>query len=346
MSKNFLILSLSLFIIGASDCEGTSKDRMLKLSVEVKPVAAQVVKLPDGRTIDFPYVANALFYYSVMTDPHFIIDHPIHSGYPTVGTSSFLHEETDDEVLARWGFINPDFKKFGVTLPTNPPCIDRSPELKLFANVIAFELIGGGGIHGGYPGIPVGGSLKFDSTQLSVTLQSEDPLSGKPIAIDAGRASESKLSVGIDFMGMAGLDFFFKTPLFKVVNSAFQNSITNLVTAHMQRLDVGSWLQAWQSKIIFDPKISDGDTHLVMRGGHRANVRVGDTFSVYNMHYKWIDDKACEAPLDYSAIYPSHSIAEIRVVEVASDISIGLVTKSTNEKIESGAITKILQLRK
>lgn len=346
MSKFFLILSLSFFIIGASDCAGQSKDRFLKLSVEVKPVAAQVVKLPDGRTIDFPYIANALFYYSVMADPHFMIDNPIQSGYPTVGTASLLHEETDDELLSRWGFINSDYKTFGVEMPINPPCIEHAPELKLFANVIAFELVGSGGIHGGYPGVPVGGSLKFDSTQLSVTVQTEDPLKGVPIAIDAGRASESKLSAEIDFMGMAGLDFFLKTSLFNVVTAAFRDSLKNLITAHLQRLNVPSWTQAWQSKVIFDPVISNGDTHLAMRSGWRANVRVGDTFSVYNMHYKWVDDKVCEGQLFYAIPHPAEPIADIRIVEVGQDVSIGLVTRATSVKVDAGAITKIIQLKK
>ncbi len=344
MRHTFLLVSmLSFFIVGASDCEGDQpKDRYLRLSVDVKPVAAQVVKLPDGRTIDFPYVANALFYFAVMKDPHFIIDRPIQAGYPS---AKFLREESDDEILNRWGFTGRQ-KAIQFNMPKNPPCLHYSPELKLFANVVAFELVGGGGIHGGYPGVPVGGSLKFETSQLSVTLQSEDPLSGKPIAIDAGKSYENKLSLDVDYMGVVGLDFFLKTPLFKVVHSAFAESISNLIDVHMSRLNVKSWAEAWQSKIIFDPVISNGDTHLAMRGGWRSNVHVGDSFSVYNMHYKWVDDKECEAPLDYSIPHPAEPIAEVRVVEVGQDVSVGIVTTANADyHVEKGAITKIKALK-
>lgn len=359
MKIKFIGLSLlSIFIMGASDCQGEDpKERYLRLSVDVKPVAAQVVKLPDGRTIDFPFVANALFYYTVMKDPHFIIDRPILTNYPSApgaGGSFKLTEATDDDMLDRWGFArhqyddeDPDKKSFSKTaMPENPACIHYAPALNLFANVVAFELVGSGGIHGGYPGVPVGGSLKFDKSQLSVTLQSEDPLSGKPIAIDAGRASEWKMSASIDYLSMIGLDFFFKTPIFKVVNSAFQDSVNHLVDVHMKRMNVKNWVNAWESKIIFDPVISNGDTHLAMRGGWRANVRVGDTFAVYNMHYKWVDDKVCEG-LDYAIPNPAEPVAEIRIVEAGQDVSIGLVTSASKDyRVDAGAITKVKALVK
>ncbi len=354
--KTLKLILLAGISICVSACEDEKpKERYLRLPADIRPVRAQVVRLPDGKTIDFPYVANALFYYSVMMDPHFLIDKPITVGIQDSNlTSKAINDhETDDDLLIRWGFrkVNGEFgihqmqKSFSEEQETLQ-CLVHAAEIKLAANVIAFELVGSGGIHGGYPGVPVGGSLGFDLSQLSLTLGSEDPLTGKPISIDAGKSYETKLRGEIDFMGMAGLDFFFKTPLFTVVASAFKDAIKNLVERHMDSLNVSSWTQAWQSKIVFDPVISDGDTHLAMRGGWRANVRVGDTFEVYNMHYKWMGEE-CNSQLDYSLPNPSFPVAEIRVIETGQDISKALVTSASKDyRVTSGAIVKIKKLVK
>ena len=350
-----------IFLIGMSVCvvaceDDKPKERYLRLSADIRPVKAQVVKLPDGKTIDFPYVANALFYYSVMMDPHFLIDKPITLGiqdgsFPSSKAVSV--QEADDELLVRWGFkkVAGEFRdqqmEKAFSEEVEPlQCLVHAAEIKLAANVIAFELIGSGGIHGGYPGVPVGGSLNFDRSELSVTLGSEDPLTGRPITIDAGKSYENKLRGEVDYMGIAGLDFFFKTPLFKVVAGAFKDALKNLVDRRMDQLDIGDWTKAWQSKIIFDPVISDGDTHLAMRGGSRANVRVGDTFEVYNMHYKWMGEE-CNSPLDYAMPNPSTPVAVIRVVETGNDVSKALVTSASKEyRVSAGAIVKIKQLAK
>lgn len=352
---------IGFMAMGVESCEGTSKERYLRLSADVGPVKAQIIKLPDGRIIDYPYIANALFYYALMRDPHFIIDRPIQVGYPTVTSTvggiqkSRLLADSDEVLLARYGFI----KKAGAgraslfSKATEVPiCIAQSPEVRLSGNVITFELIGGGGVHVGYPGggggIPggMGGSLNLETTRLSVTLQSEDPLSRRPIAIDEGHASEVKLDASFNYMGFIGLDFFFKTPLFGVVTSAFQESIDNLVTTHMSRMSVQKWTEAWQSKVIFDPVIADGDTHIAIRGGWRANIRKGDQFSVFNMHYKWIGSE-CESTLDYAIAHPLEPIAEITVVEAAQDVAVARVTKTSQDyQVTPGAIVKIISLAK
>lgn len=352
--KLILLIGIS---IGVSACEDEKpKERYLRLPADIRPVKAQVVKLPDGKTIDFPYVANALFYYSVMLDPHFLIDKPI-----TVGTeddNNFLSkaiaaEETDEERLVRWGFRRSVTGEFGVHQKSfqaeeenRLQCLAHKAEIKLAANVIAFELIGSGGIHGGYPGVPVGGSLNFSRSELSVTLGSEDPLTGRPITIDAGKSYEDKLKGEVEYMGMVGLDFFFKTSLFKVVAGSFKDALKNLVESHMEQMDADSWTEVWQSKIIFDPVISNGDTHLAMRGGSRANVRVGDTFEVYNMHYKWMGEE-CNSQLDYAMPDPSFPVAEMRVIEVGKDVSKALVLSTSKDyRVTTGAIIKIKKLVK
>lgn len=357
--KKIKLMFLTVFVLSNTACEEEKpKDRFLRLAADIRSVKAQVVRLPDGRTIDFPYVANALFYYSVMMDPHFLIDNPIAIGTEDSSThaKASLVQVSDDELLERWGFksqkVVNEFNEFGemskaLAAEEEPlQCLFHVPEIKLAASVIAFELTGSGGIHGGYPGVPVGGSLNFDRSQLSVTLGSEDPLTGKPIAIDAGKSYENKLRGELDYMGVIGLDFFLKTPLFKVVAGSFVDALKNLVKTHMERLDVDSWKEAWQSKVIFDPVISDGDTHLAMRGGWRANVRVGDTFNVYNMHYKWMGEE-CNSPLDYALPNPALPVAQIRVVETGQDVSKGLVISASNDyRVTAGAVVKIKELVK
>ncbi len=358
--KKIKILLLTLLVIFNAGCEDEEKpkERYLRLSADVRAVKAQVVRLPDGRTIDFPYVANALFYYAVMIDPHFLIDRPITIGNdtPVTQAKTAAYRETDEDLLIRWGFKKAAFNEFGGDYdgmfkandiePDPNQCLYHAPEIKLNANVIAFELIGSGGIHGGYPGVPVGGSLNFDRSQLTVTLGSEDPLTGKPITIDAGKSYENKLRGELDYMGVVGLDFFLKTPLFKVVAGSFKDALKNLVGAHMERLNVANWKGAWQSKVIFDPVISDGDTHIAIRGGWRANIRVGDKFEVYNMHYKW-NGEECNSSLDYALPNPAMPVAEIRVVETGQDVAKGLVISALKDyRVTSGAIVKIKELVK
>ena len=352
--KILFVSLLSFAQLGVDSCDGDKpKERYLRLSADVGPVKGQVIRLPDGRIIDFPYIANALFYFALMRDPHFIIDRPIHIGYPVVGAKQKASSlvEADDELLARYGFLKTN--KLNQRLNFSkakevPVCIDQSPEIRLSGNVIAFELIAGGGVHAGYPGggspLPIGGSLNLDNTRLSVTLQSEDPLTQKPMAIDEGHASEVKLDFSFDYMGFVGLDFFFKTPLFSVVTNAFQESIDNLVTTHMARMNVQKWTEVWQSKVIFDSVIADGDTHIALRGGWRANIRKGDQFNVYNMHYKWVG-KECESPLDYSIASPFESIAEVVVVEAGQDVAVARVIKASQDyQVSPGAIVKIKTL--
>ncbi|MDZ4660316.1 MAG: hypothetical protein SGJ18_01720 [Pseudomonadota bacterium] len=348
--KVLLIGVLSFTLMGVDSCTGDDpKERYLRLSADVGPVKGQIIKMPDGRIIDFPYIANALFYYALMRDPHFIIDRPIQIGYPVIAgrQKTSLYVESDDSLLARYGFFKHSVSSFAKAKEV-PKCLDQSPEIRLSGNVISFELIAGGGIHAGYPGggspLPVGGSLSLNNTRLSVTLQSEDPLTKKPIAIDEGHASEVKLDGSFDYMGFIGLDFFFKTPLFKVVTNAFQESIDNLVNTHMTRMNVEKWTDVWQSKVIFDSVIADGDTHIAVRGGWRSNIRKGDQFSVYNMHYKWVGIE-CESPLDYSISHPLESIAEVIIVEAGQDIAIARVTKASQDyRIDPGALVKIKEL--
>ncbi len=349
--NKFYLLTIFPLILG---CEDQQDDkRYLRMTADAGRIQAQVVKVDEKRTIDFPYIANALFYFSLMKDPHFIIDKPIQMNYtpmPTGPVSQKSSFKTGDEgLLSKFGFTNR--KTASLAEVEDLSCLHFTPEIRIGGAVVMFELVAGGGIHIGYPGGGgigtkggMGGSLNFELMRLSLILNTEDPLTNKPIAIDEGHSNEIKIDGSFDYMGYGGLDFFFKTPLFTVVVSALQKAITSLVETHQSRMGVTSWDDVWQSKIIFDSVIADGDTQIAMRGGWRSNIHKDDQFYVYNVHYKWTGE-SCNSPLDYSIAQPASPIAEIKIVEVGEDVSIGRVTAiSQNDSIKAGAIVRVKSL--
>jgi hypothetical protein len=243
------------------------------------------------------------------------------------------------------------------TTPTTasevPMCVYDLPHAKLAGEVVSFEANWGVGVGIGYgtdgATIPTGGvagSVKFKSSRLQMGLRSTHTLTGQILGAAPGVASQSEVNFGLDLASaLLGLDFFYKTPLAKVVTSAMDKSLDKVVEDMItQKSAKNSWDDVWESRVIYDPEISDNDTYIAMRGGYRYNMRVGDTFTISNMHYKWENDaKPCESPLKYEI--PGNAIAQVEVVQVGDNVAVAKVTKYLAEEIiKPGAQVKILNL--
>lgn len=283
----------------------------------------------------------------------------------------------DEQVLGKYGFMDQLAEKAEAALVSNsrnslapsianqsatataanpnevPLCVYDLPHSKLQGEVVSFEANWGVGVGVGYgtdgTQIPTGnvaGSVKFNSARLQMGLRNTHLLSNEILGAATGVASQSTVNFSLNILtALLGLDFFYKTPLANVVTSAMDKSLDKVVEDMIAQKSANkTWDEVWESRVIYDPEISDNDTYIAMRGGYRYNMRVGDTFSISNMHYKWSDDsKPCESTLKYEI--PGNKLAEVEVVQVGNNVAVAKVTKwLVEENIKAGAQVKILKL--
>lgn len=74
IAKRLTVVPCALLLMGNEKCEEPKeKVRRLKMDVELQTLRAQDIRLPSGEIINFPYLANALFYREVINHDHFVI---------------------------------------------------------------------------------------------------------------------------------------------------------------------------------------------------------------------------------------------------------------------------------
>ena len=193
----------------------------------------------------------------------------------------------------------------------------------------------------------VSGKVDFSQSKLEIGLRTDDPLTQLPLAIADGIAHESKTKFGINFaLGISlGLDFFFKTPMADVIREAMDKGLADMTKTIIRDADKGTWEDAWETRILYAPEVSNGDTHFGIRGGTRAGVKSGDTFVVRNMVAKWTG-APCSSRLEWAIASSEEPLAEVIVELPGKDISIVRVVKYLrDERIEPGAQVKILALK-
>lgn len=375
-----IVLAIAGLSMGQEGCE-EAKTRVLKLDVEVGRIAAQPITLPTGETINFPYVANSLYYRSVMNSDHFVMMNPVPAPAATTAATqaslsskvvSGLAAKGDGEIsshdvtiLEKYNFLSSMNKKVtsgvnakavsqSAALSALPICLYDLPQAQLKGEVVSFEANWGVGVGIGYGanGSPidsgkVSGSVKFNSSRLDVGMRAEDPLNHLLMAQAAGVSHQSTINLGVDFnVGVPiGLDLFFKTPLATVVTSAFDKGLTKIIDDFIKmRSNKNSWDDVWESRVLYDPELVDNDTYIGFRGGYRYGMKKGDTFNVTNMYYKWEKDP-CTSALKYKITRTPTPVAEVEVVNVGDNIAVARVTKYLIEqRIEPGAQVMLLKL--
>jgi hypothetical protein len=180
-----MIAGLSM---GNEGCEEKPESaRVLKMDIEIGALKGRMVRLPNGESVDFPYVANSLFYRQVINHDHFVIGNPVPSSLGLLSSGgSFKTMKADDassgeaapsglvsgkdvSVLDQYGLLKStriegasllsgemkerevvEGKATASAVTKLPACLYDLPQALLGGEVISFEATGGGGIGIGY----------------------------------------------------------------------------------------------------------------------------------------------------------------------------------------------------
>ena len=392
-----LVTCIAGLSMGNQSCQpvSTAGARILKMDIDVGTLNAKTVTLPDGETVDFPYVVNSLFYQQVMKNDHFVINNPIAttstktsgSSSKTLSSSSLGNHRAsesaaeiavnDASLLQKFGFLKSGVAEelrsesatntvhanaasvanASASAPADPnACLYDLPQATMGGEVDSFAVTGGGGISVGYTtgGVSsttttgIGGTLQYTAATLQMGFNTVDPLTSNVIVVADGVSVQSKIAASVAFPAGGvplGLNFFYNTPIAKAISSSMDKGLASMVKQYTKMLSTtGNWNDVWESRVVFDPQISDQDTTVAMRGGYRAGVQVGDQFSVTNLHYSW-EGASCNSLLKYKVPLSSTPIAVIRVIAVGDNVSVAqVVSYSGDTKIQSGAQVKISQL--
>lgn len=234
-----------------------------------------------------------------------------------------------------------------------PACLYNLPQAKLGGEVVSFDTNFGAGLSIGYgangsvtSSVGLGGSAQFTSTRLQMGLRAVDPLNDLIMAAAKGISNQSDVKFKVNILSaLLGLDFFFKTPIASVVSGAIDKSLAAVVTdLTNQRSTTGSWGDAWESRVVYDPEVVSGDTRILIRGGTRYGMVVGDKFSVTNMRYKWVGE-ACTSALQYKVPITPTPVANVEIIAVGDNVAVATVTSHlTEDHIMPGAQVKLVQM--
>ncbi|MCM2281577.1 MAG: hypothetical protein NDI61_06995 [Bdellovibrionaceae bacterium] len=232
-------------------------------------------------------------------------------------------------------------------------CLYDSPQAILGGEVISFETSRGTSVRVGYAQngstltSNAAGSVRFEQTKLDLRMRTDDPLSRQGVVVGDGTSYSSKVDVRVDFMpGIPiGLDFFYKTALADVIKKAMDKSLAQIVARYKKQMGGReSWDDVWESRVLYDPVIADNDTHIAIRGGYRASIRIGDRFRVTNAHYVW-EGAECSSTLRYRIPLTMDAGALAEVVSVGDNVAVARVLENPSESaILPGAIVKIESL--
>lgn len=383
------MLALAGLSMGNQSCEEAPKTRVLKMDVEISSLKGRVIRMPTGETIDFPYIANSLFYRQVINHDHFVIANPVPTslGFAAAkGTFKMqaikdsastalapdgLVSSKDVSVLDAFGLLKNtraegaalmngsksqrevvEGKATATAVKALPSCLYEMPQALLGGEVISFEATWGAGIGIGYNPSGdlsggLGGRVNFSSSKLELGLRTDDPLTKQVISIGDGVSRQSKVNFGIDFSSglPIGLDFFFNTPITDVIRAGMDDGLDQIVEKYKSMLSINKdWNEVWESRVIYDPEIVNGDTHVAINAGYRGGVQVGDTFSLSNLHYAW-EGAACYTRLKYKIPSTTTPIASGEVVSVGDNVAVLKITYLMEQQIQPGAQVKVLKLK-
>lgn len=381
----FAIAGLSM---GNQKCEETPvAARNLKMNVEIGTLKGRQVRMPSGEVVDFPYVANSLFYRQVINHDHFVLTnepptalglaaskgvfktHSTKASASAEAAPSGLVSAKDISVLDKYNLLRKtraqaaeimsgrlttkeavEGKSEALAVEVLPACLYEMPQATIGGEIISFEATYGVGVgigynNGGDLGANVGGHVDFSSSKLELGLRADDPLLQQVIAIGDGVSRQSNVKFGIDVLSsLLGLDFFYKTPITDVIRNGMNDGLNQIVTAIQNQKAPGkTWNDAWEARVLYDPELTNGDTHIAFNAGSRSAIQIGDEFTISNMHYKW-EGAACYTRLKYSIPSRPTPIASIKVVSVGDNVAVGKVTYLIEETIKPGAQVKLSKL--
>jgi hypothetical protein len=182
------ISALGFLSMGNQSCEQAPAARVLKMEIDVGNVEARVIRLPNGEVVDFPFIANSLFYRQVMNQGHFNIANNIPTvpgtapgakaltaassqagklraqRFDILGTSASNYSLSDEQILARFGLKRPaptSDSSLNLTSPgsvsakatgaaDDVSCLLDAPQAVVKGEVVSFAATWGVGVGVGY----------------------------------------------------------------------------------------------------------------------------------------------------------------------------------------------------
>jgi hypothetical protein len=385
LNKHNIAALLVATIVTQISLPANAAQRYLKMRAHVGNIAAKPVTLPSGEVVDFPYVANALFYSQVFTHGYFEesnhLEHvleEVKSDTGTVNNSEFSTKAfsedartNSDAALLQKYFGDSRSSSGGAGLmktasvdggntngPENTPiCQYNQPAVKLNGAVIAYELAFGGGITVGYNGKenhPIkgaNGSFNLKSSRLDMQFEAIDPLFSRPGAPARIATAPVQKNV-IDLDLSVGLDIGFPIGINFFMRGSIPNAIRKAITGGLTAVikeyqkQRGDWSKIWESRVIYS-KLADYDDFIAIAGGERSYIHVGDQFRIKNMYWSWAG-KPCESHLRADTMASAKFGEAVgTVIEVGPYVSIlRVVPVNGNERaIMPGALVKIEKLK-
>ena len=336
--------------------------RILKMDTSVGVVAAQKVTLPSGEIVDFPYVANALFYGEVMNSDHMTIASALPNVPPSGVSSQSVQVATSAAdagkiaVLRHYGLVNAEYvselpvqNARGMTAqslsalsgaPVDLKCTYETPEFSMGGAVTDFSASAGGGLDIGFGKSPaqMGNiGVTYSQTKLDLRLQLNRPLTQLPLEIGDAKSYQKSVSAQLG-IGQIGLNFFFKSAISDAIKQAMDSALSDIIGKYTAARNP-EWNKNWESRVVYCQQC-DKDTHIAIRGGAQNGVKLNDSFSISNLNYQWEDESApCRSRL-VSSIPDDPSVPTATgITEYVDDnFSVLKITKySGNSKIRVGA---------
>ena len=333
----------------------TEGARILKMDTTIGEVNAQKITMPSGEIVDFPYIANALFYGEVLNSDHMTVASPLPVVPPKAVSSAAVNSNLDKQVavLRSYGLVSAQFVSevpmehySGIHMmdaaspasPTDITCTYSTPEFSVGGDVLDFTASAGGGLDIGFGKAPsttgtIG--INYSQTALSLRLRLDRPLTQLPLQIGDATSYQKSISANLGF-GQLGLNFFFTSAISDAIRTAMDSALSNIITAYATARNT-DWNQDWESRVVYCQNC-DNDTHIAIRGGAQNGIKVGDTFSISNLNYQWVGSPCSSRLVSSIPDNPSIPTAKGVVQYVDDNFSVlGNMTYSGDSKIRVGA---------
>ena len=328
--------------------------RELKKIVEVGLITSRPIEIPGGGNFDFQYVLNQQIYPVLQKSEKFWFR------YEPVFKDNLLPNNSNSVQLANMNLTKMDYNYLQTTLATRPTepvisddvsCFVNHPQLSISGAVNSFEMVNKIGLNIGFTslgsstsgGIP---HLGFDTEtfQLDMILRATPPLTQTSLASVNITSKQTKTRVDF-FIPFQSLlfepSFFFQTPLAKVSYNALDTAV-KAIHEQLKKEELKNESNKWHTRVLFDHEEA-----ITILAGSNHNLKVGDTFDIYNEKAYWMSTNGeiavpCESKLQ--GTIPGPVVATIQIDYVGEDLSRGKVIYETGVPRKMGALVKINKL--
>lgn len=288
--------------------------RVLKMDTSVGVIQAKTITLPTGEVVDFPYVANALFYGQVMLNNHMSIATPLPSVAPaslSTAANTYTAEELKKvNTLRKYGLVSAEYvSKFPSLMnseiqvasveDSDLKCTYQTPEFSVAGQIEDFTGTAGGGFDFGFGNNPTSmGNIgvNYSKARLDMRLRLDRPLTQLPLEIGDARSYQKSVSAKLGY-GMIGINFFFQTAMSDVIKEGMDAALSAIIDQYTKNRN-SDWNTNWESRVVYCQQC-DNDTHIAFRGGAQNGIKNGDKFKIFNLNYQWAngDASACKSRL-------------------------------------------------